>query len=481
MDKEALLRELKRRSSLRKLFTEYWSECDSSKPLGPENHGAYEWQREYHSAGRMHQERMLIAANRVGKTMTAAAEVAIHTTGRYPPWWKGRVFNGPTTWWTGAESSEQSRDVVQAALLGPEGSHGTGWIPAENIASVAYRQAGIPHVVDQVYVRHVNGGLSVVGMKSYEQKRPKWQGAALDGCWLDEEAPQDIFSEAMTRLLDKKGLMMVTFTPLYGQTELVRHFLQSTVPGIYVKNVTWDQAPHLGAEDKERLWRSYPSHERKTRSLGVPMMGTGAVFDVSEEEISVPPFEIPDWFYRINGVDFGIDHPAAGAFCAIDRDSDTFYVYDCYKAAGETPVYHASAMKKAGDWIPVAWPHDGIADKGHSGKPLKDQYRSHGLAMLREHAHYHDDRGTSREPGIIEMLEYMRTGRFKVFSNCALWFEEKRMYHRKGDKIIDKNDDIISATRYAFTMRRYARVKAMPLISRATPVPKLGQRHWRNS
>ena len=50
----------------------------------------YVWQREFHGMGVECNQRMLMAANRVGKTEGAAAEVAMHATGEYPDWWEGK-------------------------------------------------------------------------------------------------------------------------------------------------------------------------------------------------------------------------------------------------------------------------------------------------------------------------------------------------------------------------------------------------------
>ncbi|KKL54571.1 hypothetical protein LCGC14_2264110, partial [marine sediment metagenome] len=234
-------------------------------------------------------------------------------------------------------------------------------------------------------------------------------------------------------------------------------------------------------DEKERLWASYPPHVRETRSKGVPMLGTGAVYPISDDDIVIPYFQFPHHFYRINGLDFGIDHPGTGAFCAWDKGTDTFYVYDEYKQSGETAIYHASALKKHGVWIPNAWPHDGLQrDKG-SGIALKDHYRSQGLYMLKDHAQYEQaDKGNHVEPGTIEMLEYMRTGRFKVFAHCTRWLEEKRLYHRKDGQIVKQYDDLMDATRMAFMMRRYAKVKP-PAVSKKRKFagPIVGGQSWR--
>lgn len=221
---------------------------------------------------------------------------------------------------------------------------------------------------------------------------------------------------------------------------------------------TWDDVPHLTAEQKSALWDAIPAHQRDARTKGIPILGSGRVFATPEEKITCEPFDVPKTFARINGVDFGIDHPFAAARCAWDRDNDIWYVIGTYREKDATPPIHVAAMRPWGTWIPTAWPHDGLnRDKG-SGDQLAAQYRAHGLTMLSEHA-THEEGGTGVEAGIIEMQERMQTGRFKVFRGLSDWFEEYRLYHRKDGLIVKQIDDLISATRYAIMMKRYAEVE----------------------
>ena len=236
-------------------------------------------------------------------------------------------------------------------------------------------------------------------------------------------------------------------------------------PGIYLKSATWDDAPHLKEEDKERLRNSYRAHELEARSLGIPMMGEGAVFPVNDRDISFKPFPdgVPNYFARIKGCDFGMDHPAAGAEIAWDRDEDIIYVIDCYKKANESAPYHAAWFNKANKHIPVSWPHDGMNREKSGGRNLADAYRAHGVNMLSKSARYPKTPGEKEkggaqpvEPIVDEMLERMMTGRLKVFSHLHEWFDEKRSYHRKDGRIVDRRDDILKATMYAIMMKRYA-------------------------
>lgn len=418
----------------------------------------YEWQCRFHNASAKYPERGLICANRVGKSLTGAREMTAHLTGLYPKWWKGRRFNHPIRAWVGSDTNETSREIVQAALLGDE--IGTGWIPGDLIVDVKYRQAGISDVVDYILVKHVSGGISRLGFKTYEQGRKKWQGTSQHVIWYDEEPPQDIWTEGLTRTLDTEGLTYMTFTPLEGANTVVMHYLDGG-DGIWSYTAEWDDAPHLSVAERARMLASYPAHERETRSKGVPLAGSGLVYTMPDDVISIEAFKVPAHFARIVGVDFGIDHPAAAVWIAWDRDQDVMYVYDCYAVPGHTAAYHADAIKRRGLDVPVAWPHDGMHREKSSGEPLANSYRDMGLNMLPFSARYDDDKGgaVAIEPVVHECDDRMRSGRLRVFSQLTDWFREKRMYHRKDGKIVRKFDDLMSAMHYGVMMRRFARTR----------------------
>jgi hypothetical protein len=115
--------------------------------------------------------------------------------------------------------------------------------------------------------------------------------------------------------------------------------------------------------------------------------------------------------------------------------------------------------------LPWAWPHDGKQSGGKfdakDQRTLKDTYAGHGLDMLSDHAQFPDG-GNGVEAGILEMMERMMTGRWKVFNTCVKWLGEFRTYHRENGLIVKIGDDVISASRYGYMMRRYARCKPKP-------------------
>lgn len=175
-------------------------------------------------------ERLLMAGNQTGKSVIGAYEVACHVTGLYPDWWEGIRYDRPTRWWVASDTGENTRDNCQAKLVGPpeiEGEWGTGFLPARTILDT-HRGMGTANLLDSVTVRHVSGGVSVIGFKTYAQGRAKWQGATLDGLWLDEEPPLAIYTEALTRLnAVPDATCIITFTPLNGMSDVVAAFLEA--------------------------------------------------------------------------------------------------------------------------------------------------------------------------------------------------------------------------------------------------------------
>jgi phage terminase large subunit-like protein len=187
-------------------------------------------QAQFHVAGATHSERLFMAGNQLGKTLAGAFEWAMHLTGQYPEWWKGRRFPEPGRYWAAGETGESTRDTVQKLLVGPpeqEAEWGTGAIPKASLGDVQ-RARGVPNALDSVTVKHAAGGLSTLLFKSYEKGREKWQGDTLNGVWFDEEPPMDIYMEGLTRTNATDGVVMVTFTPLKGMSEVVKLFLNDS-------------------------------------------------------------------------------------------------------------------------------------------------------------------------------------------------------------------------------------------------------------
>src|SRR5262249_43568918 len=141
-------------------------------------------------------------------------------------------------------------------------------------------------------------------------------------------------------------------------------------------------------------------------------------------------------------------------------DNDVVHVHATVRMADALSIVHAAAMKRIASGVPVAWPRDGTERDKNTGEPLAKSYKAHGLKMLPDHATW-EDGSVSTEAGIKEWDEREKSGRLKVAAHLADWLEERRFYHRKDGKIVKIKDDLMSATRIALMMKRFAR--AVPL------------------
>lgn len=438
-----------------------------------EDYRPYQKQIDFHAAGAAYRERLLSAGNQLGKTYAGAAEMAMHLTGRYPPWWNGRRWNRPTSWLAGSESAELTRDGMQRLLMGPpsiEEQWGTGLIPLDAIAQKPKRRAGVKDAIDAVVVNHVQGGQSVVRFKSFDQGRSKWQADTVDGIWMDEEPPYDVYEEAITRTNATNGAVYITFTPLKGMSQVVMKFFQEPGRDRIVIQMTIEDVGHYSDEQKARIIASYDDATRDARTRGIPVLGSGRVFNVPEAMIVIEPILVPDHWARIGGIDFGWDHPTAAVELAWDRDTDTLYVIREHRQRQAIPAVHAAVLRTWTPGIPFAWPHDGNQHDKGSGEQLAKLYKRNGVNMLPTHVTF-EDGSVGLEAGIMQMLTRMNEGRWKVFSTCQMWMNEFSLYHRK-DGVIDKNnDDLISASRYAMMGRRFAKAVGRSSFNRNFRAP----------
>ena len=439
-----------------------------------DSYNPYPYQKKFHKSGSEANQRLLMAANRIGKSYCGSMELSYHLTGIYPDWWEGREYDRPIVAWAGGVSNETTRDIVQFELLGspddPD-AFGSGTIPKNYIIKTE-RKPGVPNAKSVALIRHVSGGNSSLHFKAYEMGVEKWQGRSVDCIWLDEEPSREIYSQAVTRTLDRKGMVYMTFTPEAGMTETVASFMNNLQQGQSLINATWDDASekvqtkdgnngHLNELVMEQILSSYSPHEREMRRYGRPSIGSGLIFPINEEKLMVDPVHIEDHWPRIAAIDFGWDHPTAVVWCAIDRDEDVFYVYDCYRMSKASPASHSEVIRSRPNFIPIAYPHDGNRRDSMGNPGLADQYRNLGCNMRLDHftnppALGENKGGNSIEEGLMAMIQAMENDKFKVFSTLSDWFEEFRRYHRKGGKVVPLRDDIMSATRYAFQSQRFA-------------------------
>lgn len=397
---------------------------------------------EFFAAGRTFKERLFMAANRVGKSEAGAFEVTCHLTGDYPPWWIGRRFEHPVEVWASGTNSQTTRDIVQAKLLGSVQQPGTGMIPPHCIVSTTAARGGLAGAIETAVIRHLSGGQSILGLKTYEQGRQSFEGTAKHVIWDDEEPPQDVYTEQLLRTMTTKGITLVTFTPLQGMSEVVIGFLEVSDEAKAFKwwiQAGWKDVPHLDASEKTSLRATMPAYQMKARTEGEPVLGAGAIYPIAEEDLLVPTRSIPDTWRRAYALDIGWNRTAV-LWGAEDPGTGAIEFYsEHYQGQGE-PASHAEAVKARGEWML------GVIDPAaqgtqNDGKTMMQVYGGLGLNL--------SPANNAVEAGITDVWNLMVSGRLKVQEHLHNWRSEFRKYHRdeKG-KIVKANDHLMDAMKY---------------------------------
>lgn len=208
----------------------------------------------------------------------------------------------------------------------------------------------------------------------------------------------------------------------------------------YLVTASWDDVPHLTEQEKRQLYDSIPPHQRDARSKGIPEIGKGAVWPISEDRIMCDPFRIPEYWPVAYAMDVGWNNTAS-LWGAWDRDSDTIYIWSEYKQGHGEPATHVDAISARGSWIP------GVIDPAARGRSQKDgislldEYRRMGLNL--------DLADNAVESGVFAVYRRMVSGRLKIFQTCVGFWDEFRLYRRgENNKIVKDNDHLCDCLRY---------------------------------
>ena len=237
------------------------------------------------------------------------------------------------------------------------------------------------------------------------------------------------------------GILLLTFTPLLGVTDIVRDFLeeQNKDSGKFTVQASWEDCPHLTPEAKAELLASIPPYQREARSRGVPQLGSGAIYQVPESDIVVADFAIPDHYARAYGLGVGWNRTAA-VWGARDNETGVIYLYSEHYRGQAEPILLAQAIKSRGDWIP------GVIDpaaRGRSqvdGTQLIQVYRECGLNL--------EPAINAVETGIYAVWQLMSGGKLKVFRSLGNWLSEFRLYQRDQEgRIVKQLDHLMDAMR----------------------------------
>jgi len=398
--------------------------------------------------------RWVFGGNRCGKTECGAVEAVWMARGNHP-YRKNRdnVFG-----WVVSVSYEVQRDVAQSKILhylNPE------WI--EEIVMVKGSK-GCPEsgVIDTIVVRNVFGGLSKIGFKSADQGREKFQGASLDFVWFDEEPPQDIYEECRMRVMDRKGELFGTMTPLSGRTWVYEDIYLNRFanPEIWTEQMEWADNPYLDAEEIENLSKSMSEETLESRRFGHFTGNGGLVYPEFDESVHViDPFAIPFEWQDCISIDPGLRNPLSAHFYCRDFDGNVYVVAEHY--AREKDIdYHADTIRRIADSLGwhrnTAGQIEALIDSAAgqktlaSSKSVAELFYERGIAV---NCHVNKDMFSGIQT--VKTRFAQRPASIFIFRNCVEMIREIKGYTwGKNDLPVKEDDHSMDELRYYLMSRQ---------------------------
>lgn len=435
----------------------------------------HEKQIAFHKCGK--RNRWVFGGNRSGKTECGAAECVFMARGIHPY----RENKQDVCGWVVSLSAQVQRDVAQKKIL-----HylRRDWI--EEIVMLSGRKDSPESgVIDFIRVKNVFGGSSVIGFKSCDQGREKFQGASLDFVWFDEEPPKDIYEECRMRVFDRRGDLFGTMTPLKGLTFVYEEIYmnKSNDPEIWCEFMEWSDNPYLSAEEIGALEKCLSEEQLQSRRYGKFASGAGLVYPEFDERVHViEPFAVPkEWQDNIS-IDPGLNNPLSAHWYAVDYDDNVYVMFEHF-AAGRDVDYHAAEIKRICNLL--GWYTDG---KGRVRALIDSAAKQRTLAGVKSVCELFYERDILVNPdvdkdlftGIARVKSYLRRDNglpnLYIFSSCVNLIRELKSYFWGSGDVPRKADDhCLDEMRYYLM----SRPKKLPIEPEKTAIQKDKERRIR--
>lgn len=394
--------------------------------------------------------RWVFGGNRTGKTECGAVECVWLARGNHP--YKQNKPN--VSGWVVSLSHQVQRDVAQNKIL-----HyiDPSWI-VETVMLNGRKSSADNGIIDYILIKNVFGGTSKIGFKSCDQGREKFQGTSLDFVWFDEEPPEDIYKECRMRVIDRKGDIFGTMTPLKGLTWVYNTIFlnENNDKEVWCEFISWKDNPFLDENEIQMLTSILSKDELESRCDGKFSSNGGLVYSEFDENINViEPFNIPfEWQDNIS-IDPGLNNPLSAHWYAEDFDGNIYVIAEHYEAK-KSIEYHANRIKEICDKL--NW-HRGF--NGNVMALIDSAANQRTLASEKSVSElfYDYDINVNTKvnkdvfAGINVVKSYLKSAdgktRLYIFKNCVNMIREIKSYFwSNGDAPIKRDDHAMDELRY---------------------------------
>ena len=399
--------------------------------------------------------RWVFGGNRSGKTECGAVECVYMARGIHPY----RENRKDTCGWVVSLSTQVQRDVAQKKIL-----HylRRDWIE-EIVMQSGRKDAPESGVIDFIRVKNVFGGSSLIGFKSCDQGREKFQGTSLDYVWFDEEPPKDIYLECRMRVLDRRGDIFGTMTPLKGLTFVYNdiYLNRNNDSEVWYEFMQWSDNPYLDKDEIGQLEGCLDERALQSRKFGKFAAAEGLVYPEFDESVHViEPFSVPKEWQDCISIDPGLNNPLSAHWYAVDFDDNVYVIAEHYEA-GRDIDYHSEKIKEISKRLD--WKRDG---QGRVRALIDSAAKQRTLSGVKSVAELFYERGIIVNPdvdkdlfsGIARVKSYLNQENglpnIYIFKNCVRLISEiKGYFWGSGDAPRKANDHSLDEMRYYLMSR----------------------------
>ena len=406
--------------------------------------------------------RWVFGGNRSGKTECGAVEAIWMARGIHPYRRNRKDVFG----WVVSLSQQVQRDVAQSKIL--------HYLPKNWIADIVMlsgrKDSPASGIIDQIKLKNVFGGISTIGFKSCDQGREKFQGASLDFVWFDEEPPRDIYEECLMRVMDRKGDIFGTMTPLKGRTFVYNEIYLNARrnPEVWYEFMNWEDNPFLSASEVKLLEGALDQSSLDSRKYGRFSEGYGLVYPEFDESVHVvKPFSVPSEWQENVSIDPGLHNPLSAHWYCVDWDGNIYVVAEHYEK-GRDIDFHAAAIDEISRRL--GWKRDG---SGRISALIDSAAGQRTLASSKSVSELFYERGIAVNPnvdkdvfsGISRVKSYLARGNGQpdiyIFDCCENMIAEFKSYSwGAGDRPIKTGDHAMDELRYFVMSRPHAPERA---------------------
>ena len=180
---------------------------------------------------------------------------------------------------------------------------------------------------------------------SCDSGREKWQGGSPSVVWLDEEPPEDVFDESMLRVVDAKGWVLVTATPLKGLTWMHDRFLDTPCSGFSTDRISGLDNPYISSKKMMSAVAHLTEASQRSRLFGEFTSQAGLVYSEFSPSLHIQEVDggLSKDHERHRAIDFGSTHPFSCLWISIlpngfYRSDPVLYVYQELYQTGMTTI-----------------------------------------------------------------------------------------------------------------------------------------------